>query len=187
MERLQPPPGPTGPAVHPRLEELYQRQFDYVWQTLRRLGVRPDDLEDVAHDVFVVVHRRLVDYDPTRPVRPWLFGIAYRVASEHRRRPPATSRTAAPGVEVAEIPDSGPSPERVLAGEEARRQVARALEKLPLEQRAVFVLHDIDGVSAPEIARALEVPLNTVYSRLRLAREKFLAAVAADLQREVQR
>jgi RNA polymerase sigma-70 factor (ECF subfamily) len=90
-------------------------------------------------------------------------------------------------VEVAEIPDSGPSPERVLAGEEARRQVARALEKLPLEQRAVFVLHDIDGVSAPEIARALEVPLNTVYSRLRLAREKFLAAVAADLQREVQR
>ena len=98
-----------------------------------------------------------------------------------------TSRTAAPGVDVAEIPDSGPSPERALAGEEARRQVARALEQLPLEQRAVFVLHDIDGVSAPEFARALEVPLNTVYSRLRLAREKFLAAVAADVQREVQR
>jgi RNA polymerase sigma-70 factor (ECF subfamily) len=180
MERLQRPPGPAAPAVHPRLEEIYQQQFSYVWQTLRRLGVRAAELEDVAHDVFVVVHRRLADFDPTREVRPWLFGIAYRVASEHRRRP-AQTMGGAMGVDVSEIADPAPSPERMAASEQARRRVALALEQLPLEQRAVFVLHDIDGASAPEIARALELPLNTVYSRLRLARVKFLAAVATDL------
>ena len=85
-----------------------------------------------AHDVFVVIHRRLVDFDATRAIRPWLFGISYRVASEHRRRrlPPQGAR--APDVDIAEVPDQAPSPERILASDEARRRVALALEQLPL-------------------------------------------------------
>jgi RNA polymerase sigma-70 factor (ECF subfamily) len=163
------------------LEEIYEREFPYVWQTLRRLGVNAAELEDVAHDVFVVVHRRLGDFDATRALRPWLFGIAYRVASEQRRRPAGPARSGAPPLDAAEVADPAPSPERMAASEEARRQVGRALDQLPLDQRAVMVLHDIDGASVPEIARALEVPLNTVYSRLRLARAKFVAAVAAEM------
>jgi RNA polymerase sigma-70 factor (ECF subfamily) len=181
MERLQRTPADGVPPGHPRLEEIYDREFAYVWQTLRRLGVGAAELEDVAHDVFVVVHRRLGDFDPTRALRPWLFGIAYRVASEHRRRPARAARQGAAAVDAAELADPAPSPERLAASEQARRQVARALDQLPLDQRAVVVLHDIDGASVPEIARALEVPLNTVYSRLRLGRAKFVAAVAAEI------
>jgi RNA polymerase sigma-70 factor, ECF subfamily len=179
MERLRgpsaAPPSPEGGGV-PRFEQVYRELFDYVWHTLRRLGVGSSEREDLAHDVFVVVHRRLVDYDPARPMRPWLFGIAYRIASEHRRRVP--QHADAIGVDTADLPDQRASPELVLASNEARQQVARALEDLPLEQRAVLVLHDIDGFAAPEIARGLDLPLNTVYSRLRLARAKFIHAIA---------
>jgi RNA polymerase sigma-70 factor, ECF subfamily len=168
-----------GAETAPRFQDIYQQEFAYVWHTLRRLGVPPAELEDLAHDVFVVIHRRLVDFDATRAIRPWLFGITYRVASEHRRRrlPPQGARV--PDVDIAEVPDQAPSPERILASDEARRRVALALEQLPLDQRAVLVLHDIDSVPVPEIARVLELPLNTVYSRLRLARAKFVAAATA--------
>jgi RNA polymerase sigma-70 factor, ECF subfamily len=180
MERLKRPPALPAPA-RPRFDDVYQQDFAYVWQTLRRLGVRPSDLEDLAHDVFVVVHRRLEDFDPTRALRPWLFGIAYRVASEHRRRRPPDRPAEGPETDVDDLADQAPSPERILTSGEARRRVAKALERLPLDQRGVLVLHDIDGVSVPEIARALELPLNTVYSRLRLGRSKFLAAIGAAL------
>jgi RNA polymerase sigma-70 factor (ECF subfamily) len=162
--------------ARPTLPEIYQRELDYVWRTLRRLGIPAADLEDAAHEVFVVVHRRLGDYDPARPLRPWLFGIAYRTTSQRRRR-------SVPGGapvrddDVLELPDQAPSAESLLATEQARLRVHRALDTLPLEQRAVMIMHDLDGLSAPELAAALEIPLNTVYSRLRLARAKFTAAI----------
>ena len=68
------------------MRAVYDEHFDYVWHTLRRLGVRAADLEDLAHDVFVAFHRTRATYDPSRPIRPWLFGIAFRVSSDHRRR-----------------------------------------------------------------------------------------------------
>src|SRR5262245_47602718 len=70
------------PAV--RLEDLFKAESSYVWNTLRRLGVQERDLEDLTHEVFLTVHRRLGDYDATRPVRPWLFGIALRTALRYR-------------------------------------------------------------------------------------------------------
>jgi RNA polymerase sigma-70 factor (ECF subfamily) len=153
--------------------ELYRREFTYVWHTLRRLGIAAADLEDAAQEVFLVVHRRLGEYDPARPLRPWLFGIAFRVAADDRRR---TRRTGAmpPTLDPA---DSAPGPEERLAAKEARSMVTAALEGIELDQRAVFVMHDVDGHGAPDIAAALDLPLNTVYSRLRLAREKFALAV----------
>jgi RNA polymerase sigma-70 factor, ECF subfamily len=181
MERLKLPTHPPAAPRRPSFQDVYQQDFAYVWQTLRRLGVRPSDLEDLAHDVFVVVHRRLGDFDPGRAVRPWLFGIAYRVASEHRRRRPLDGPAARSEADVADLVDQAPSPERILAADDARRRVAEALEQLPLDQRCVLVLHDIDGVPVPEIALTLELPLNTVYSRLRLGRSKFAAALAATL------
>ncbi len=161
------------PTARPSLHDIYQAEFAYVWRTLRRLGVATRDLEDLAHDVFVVVHRKRDDYDPTRPIRPWLFGIAYRIASDDRRR----SRPALGGDVELDVADDAPSATDAIESRQARELVLRALAAIDLDQRAVLVMHDIDGHSAPEIAAAIGVPLNTVYSRLRLAREKFAAAV----------
>jgi RNA polymerase sigma-70 factor (ECF subfamily) len=157
---------------------VYEQQFDYLWQSLRRLGVSAGDVEDAVHDVFLVVQRRLGDYDPARPMRPWLFGIAYRIVSERRRRGSAVE-VAADDHEVLAVADGQPSPEAQFAAEQARRRVHRALGELPIEQRAVLVMHDLERHSASEVAEAIGVPLNTVYSRLRLARAKFVAAVRA--------
>ena len=156
-------------------QAIYEAEFAYVWNTLRRLGVRGDDLKDVAHDVFVVAFRRLADYDATRPVRPWLFGIAFRVVAHVRRREQADPERSPAGVE--ELASTGAGPEESLAASQDRQRVARALEALDLDRRAVFVMHELDGQAVPEIARTLAIPLNTAYSRLRLARRDFVDAV----------
>ena len=157
-------------------EALYEREFSYVWRTLQRLGIPRRDLEDVAHDVLLVAYRRRRDYDPSRPLRPWLFGIAFRVVLQYRR-------TARPGDEPLdqerEPPDPSRGPEDRLATEQGRRLVIDVLQKLDPERRAVLILHDLDGEGMPHIAEALSIRLNTAYSRLRMAR--------ADLAAEIRR
>ena len=155
------------------VRRLYEAHFDYVWHTLRRLGVRPAELEDVAHEVFIVVQRKASDFDPTRPEKPWLFGIAYRVAADQKRLVRHARETA-----LEHDPPSGAgNAEAAAIARQHRRLVEAALAGLPLDQRAVFIMHDVDELTMPEIARALDVPLNTAYSRLRLGREAFTAAV----------
>ena len=153
---------------------IFDTELSYVWSTLRRLGVQARDLEDLCHDVFVVVFRNLAAYDTRRPIRPWLFGIAFRVASDYRRS--ARYRREIPGT-TRELPCPAPPADEVMLRRERQRLVARALDELELDRRAVFVMHDIDGHVMPDIAAALGVPLNTAYSRLRLARADFAAAV----------
>jgi RNA polymerase sigma-70 factor (ECF subfamily) len=138
-----------------------------VWKTLRRLGAPLPDLEDLAHDVFMVVHRHLGDYDPARPLRPWLFGIALRVVSDFRRL--QRNLREVPGERVEPV-DGAPTPHERMEGTEARSLLMKALDALDLDRRAVFVMHELDEVPVPEIASALSIPLNTAYSRLRLAR-----------------
>lgn len=157
-------------AVATAFDALYEREFGYVWSTLRRLGVASQDVEDLAQEVFVVVHRRLTDYDPSRPLRPWLFGVTYRVARDFLRRLGRRREVLSEGVDDLEQGDEA-------SQHEIRQLVLSALGKLSLERRALLVLHDIDGTPIPEIADALGVPLNTVYSRLRLARQSFAAAI----------
>jgi RNA polymerase sigma-70 factor, ECF subfamily len=155
------------------LHAIYRAHVGYVWNSLRRLGVADADRDDLAHEVFVIVFRRRADFDPARPIKPWLFGITFRVAAGHRR---LLRNTLEHGGDVEQIADDHGTEQQVLAGER-RRLVLRALSTIELDQRAVFILHEIDGCSVPEIAASLDVKLNTVYSRLRLAREKFAAAV----------
>jgi RNA polymerase sigma-70 factor (ECF subfamily) len=153
---------------------MYRLEFPYVWKTLRRLGVPPQDLEDLVHDLFVVVHRHLVDYDPTRPLRPWLFGIAVRVVADFRRSPRNMREVLRDTIEPI---DAAPTPHDRLEGKEARELLLKALDTLDLDRRAVFVMHELDEIPMPEIATVLAIPVNTAYSRLRLARAEMASVI----------
>ncbi|MCC6621275.1 MAG: sigma-70 family RNA polymerase sigma factor [Deltaproteobacteria bacterium] len=175
-------PGTLARADHEAaFEAIYQAEIAWVHRTLRRLGARPADLEDLAHDVFVAVHRALDRYDASRPIRPWLFGIAFRVVSDYRSRA-RFSRERATGA-VDDPPADGMTPESALADRRARELLLRALDALPVDQRAAFVASELDEMPMPELAAQLGVSVNTLYSRLRLARARFSAAVA-ELTRE---
>ncbi len=160
------------PRAPPLLDfaTIFEEQFDYVLFSLRRFGVPERDVEDVAHDVFVQVYLRLDQYDPSRPLRPWLFGFAYRVASDYRRQ--VRHHVEAIG-NVVDVVDPSPSAPDCLASHQAVQLVWAALNELDLDRRAVFVLHEVEGCPIPEVSRTLQIPLNTAYSRLRLAREQF--------------
>jgi RNA polymerase sigma-70 factor (ECF subfamily) len=158
------------------LRDLFAMHAPYVWNTLRRLGVSSPDLEDLTHDVFIQVQRHLGDYDASRPVRPWLFGFAFRIASGYRRR--AHRRHETPGLSgTRDAVDPAALPDECLAAEQDRRLVLDALDGIDLDRRAVFVLYEIDGMPMDEIARLLGIPVNTAYSRLRVARAEFATAV----------
>jgi RNA polymerase sigma-70 factor, ECF subfamily len=178
MARPAAPPAEVGPAAAQRFPEIFAAESPYVWRVLRRLGVRDADLQDLAHEVFVILHRRLQDetFDASRPLRPWLAATAFRVASVHRRS--AIERREVLDGEAGEgAPDERADPERLAAAEQDRALVLRALEAIQPERRIVFILHDIDEQPMAVVTEALALPLNTGYSRLRLAREEFRAAV----------
>ena len=180
------PPRTPDPARTPRREpnpvivddrdfaQLYARHHAYVWRILRRLGVPDAALEDATQDVFVVVHRRRDSLDPDASVRSWLFGIARRVAADlHRGNRRLRRRLEA----VPEAPPAPPLDEEVSRAE-AADFVRRFLERLDDGHRMVFVLADVEGLTAPEISDAMQIPVNTVYSRLRSTRKKFERAVS---------
>jgi|WetSurMetagenome_2_1015567.scaffolds.fasta_scaffold426664_2 RNA polymerase sigma-70 factor, ECF subfamily len=161
------------PVDHPCLE-AFRRDFSYLIRTLRRLGVSRDDVEDLAHEVFLVLYRTWATYDPTRPFRAYLFGIAFRVACGHlRKRRREVSRAE------LEIDDFGPRPDQEFETNQKRALLLKALERIPLANRAVLVMHDIDELPMAEIASNLSILRFTGYSRLRRARRELAAAVAA--------
>jgi RNA polymerase sigma-70 factor (ECF subfamily) len=158
----------------PDLGTIFDEHFDYVWATLGRLGVRSAEREDLVQEVFLKVHRRLADYDDARPLRPWLFGFTFRVAADHHRRP--HHRLEGLDTQDEPVAEGVPADERIAARQE-REIVLRALDTIKLDRRAVLLLHDIDDVPVPDIAKLLDIPLNTAYSRLRVARAQLAAAV----------
>jgi RNA polymerase sigma-70 factor (ECF subfamily) len=161
----------TGPLD---FREIFDQHYDYVWNSLRRLGVFGRDVDDLVDEVFLRIHTNLGSYDPTRPLRPWIFAFAFRAASDYRRL--ARHRIQL-GLDNVDGLDAAPNPEEAFARREASRLVEGALEAISMNNRAVFVMYEIDGVDMKEIARSLEIPLHTAYSRLRLARATFAAKV----------
>ncbi|MEM9075103.1 MAG: sigma-70 family RNA polymerase sigma factor [Myxococcota bacterium] len=158
-----------------QFDEIFEAEFDYVCHTLRRFGVAERDVEDVAQDVFLGVHRRFQEYDPSRPVRPWLVAFAFRTASNYRRgRKRRESRAVAE--DAAHTGDGRAD----AAQADRRRMVQSVLDQMSLERKMILLMYDVDGHTAAEIAHVLEVPLNTVYSRIRLARREF-RTLGADL------
>jgi RNA polymerase sigma-70 factor (ECF subfamily) len=155
-------------------KELFVSEFSWVCRTLRRLGVRPNDLEDAAQQVFVSLHEKFDSYDRERPVRPWLAAFAYRVAANQNRL--ARHHREVLDDSAQEASDEL-DPEKALDEKQIRDRLLRALEKVDLDRRAVLVMHDIDAFTATEISEALAIPVNTVYSRLRVARQELRAAL----------
>jgi RNA polymerase sigma-70 factor (ECF subfamily) len=138
--------------------------------TLRRLGVPTADIEDVAHDVFVAVYRHVAQYDATRPLRPWLFTFAYRTAKDHRALARHRHETAGP---IEHVHDPALRADDQLDAERLRDLLLRVLGELDFDKRSIVVMHDVEGMPVPAIAELLGVPVNTAYSRLRLARAEF--------------
>jgi RNA polymerase sigma-70 factor (ECF subfamily) len=172
---------PSAPSAH----AVFTEHAAFVLRSVRRLGVRESEVEDVAQEVFVVVHRKLATWNGTSTMRTWLFGIALRVASAHRRK--AHVRRELPdGGRAERAMDMGLStpaeqPEAVR-NNELRRQLDRALDTLDENKRAVFVLYELEGVPMTEIAQGLGCALFTAYGRLREARQQ-LRACFKDMER----
>ena len=177
LPRQLPSAEPQAPVLD--LATVYEAHFRYVWRCLRSLGIRDSQLDDALQDVFIVVQRRLPEFDGQAELRTWLYAIALRIARKYRdraRREPASleaARERDPEIpEVSEVSgDSALESERLLLAH-------RALSSLTDDKREIFVLARVEQMSAPEIASVLGIPLNTVYSRLRAARLAFDAEIA---------
>jgi len=154
------------------VEQLFRDHGAFVWRSLRRFGLSESDADDLCQEVFVVVFRRLHEFEHRSSLRTWLYGISVRVALAHRRR--ARTQRELPTESPPEIATSE-GPHDQLADREARALLDRALDALDDDKRAVFVLYEIEQLSMNEIAGALECPLQTAYSRLHAARDQVQA------------
>jgi len=157
------------------LAELYEAQFDFVWRSARRLGVASLHVDDVVQEVFLVVHRRLAEFEGRSSIKTWLFGITRRVVHDHRR---SARRKPAEPLGSLEPIDEGGGADTQLAQRQSARTLHALLDELDDDKREVFVLAELEQMSGPEIAEVLSVNLNTVYARLRAARGAFEQAVA---------
>jgi len=160
-----------------RVTEIFRREYDFVWRSLRRLGVPEAGVDDAAQDVFWVLARRQADVR-VGAERSFLFATATRVASDARKKR-SRCREFAPEFDLAEtLVDRSQDPSYDLERARAREQLDRILDGLAMEQRAVFVLFELEGLSLDEIAELLAIPRGTAASRLRRARVGFSQAVA---------
>lgn len=168
------------PRVTPGFDEVYTSHFDFVWRSVRRLGVPVSLLDDATQDVFVVVHRRLGDFEGRSSMKTWLFGIALRVAKDYRVR---ARRHDFADVDADTLRAEAESADDTVERREAARLLDTLLTSIDEERRPVFILAELEGVAVPEIAGLLQIPLNTAYSRLRLARADFERAVGRHARR----
>lgn len=169
------PAAPPVPEAHREaVAAIYRAHARELWRALGRLGVPAAAAEDALHELFIVVQRRLPEFEHRASIRTWLYAIAVRVARKFRERAARHSFEAAP----EEWPSHERGPEAVLLDAEALRMLDALLAELDEAKREVFVLHEVEELSAPQIAAILEVNVNTVYSRLREAKRAFAKAHA---------
>ena len=161
----------------PSFPEIFQQHARFLWRTLMNLGVPSHEAQDLCQEVMLTVHRRLPDFDG-KSLRGWLYGICVRVASDYRRS--ARVRREIPHGEVPDAGFEGDQADRAERSAHLTRVLA-ALERLSDERRTAFVLYEVEELTLAEISVALEVPLQTVYSRIKSARQ----ALRAELEKPV--
>jgi RNA polymerase sigma-70 factor (ECF subfamily) len=167
IRTLSPLPTPRSDCL-----DAFERELDYLFGTLQRLGARRADMDDLLQDIFVVLYRNWPTLDTTRTLRPWLFGVAFRVVRTHRRRA------------IRELPDesldpedSAPGPERWLQDHESLSLLTAALDLVPATRRSVIVMHDLEGLEVVDIAHQLSITKFGVYARLYKGRKELASAV----------
>jgi RNA polymerase sigma-70 factor (ECF subfamily) len=176
-------------AERPTFDALYEAHVDFLWRNARRLGVNDDAVDDVLQQVFLVVHRRLPDVSMTGSEKAWLFGVLLRVVRDHKRllRRKSPHRLW-PWTDPEVLPDErGRAPDESFARVEAAALVQRWLGALSDDKREVFILAELEQLTAREIAEATGTNQSTVYSRLRAARQEFEAAAARHRKSEARR
>jgi RNA polymerase sigma-70 factor (ECF subfamily) len=162
------------PLPVPSFQELCARYFEFVWKCARGFGAKSDEIDDVVQDVFLVVQRRHADLKEEGLARSWIYSITRRVVSSQRRR--RRQRDSRSGPEIDSLRSPERSPLAVAEHNLEVRVLSALLDGLEERKREVFVLSEILEMSGREIAEMIGVPMNTVYSRLRAAREEFDAA-----------
>jgi len=151
--------------------ELYDANFEFVYRSARRLGTPEEEAEDVVHEVFVVVFRKLDQFEDGR-ITTWLYRITANVVSaRHRRR---RVRRAFEKLGVWHGPSGTDTPERFAEKKGAAGEVERVMEKMAPKKREVFAMFELEGLSGDEISERLGCPLNTVWTRLHHARKDFV-------------
>lgn len=177
--RPQVPPSPEGEPSQVDFEQVYRANFRVVWRILRSLGVRDVDLLDVAHDVFLVVHRQLPTFEGRAQLSTWLFSICRWVARDYRRSAPITREVVVDVRELARTLSPTRDALEQLDASELSRLLEAILSGMSEKLRVTFVMFELEEMSGEEIARALGIPLGTVRSRLNAARCEFQAKVKA--------
>ena len=184
-------PGPVVPPSSirvPSFSQIYKLYFNFVWSCTRRLGVSEAETDDVVQEIFIVIHARLNTLERPESLRSWIYGIVRRtVSTYHRAKRAKLASTATFDTEHDTQYPQLPSPQQLAEQSDQVRLLWSLLEKLDAPKREVFVLAELDEMTVPEIALATEVPLNTVYSRLRAARHELDEALARHNAQNVKR
>jgi RNA polymerase sigma-70 factor (ECF subfamily) len=163
------------PAPVPSFREVYDDYFGFVWRNAANRGVPSAALDDVVQEVFIVVHRKLSEFEGRSTLRTWIAGIVRRVVADYVRKrgnQPAGDET------LEREPPAGLEPAELLERKAAVDLLDALLAKMSEEQREVFVLHEVERMSGGEIAELTGANENTVWTRLRAARRVFQEGVA---------
>lgn len=174
------------PAAPPAFAEIYAEYAKFAWRNLRRLGVPEAAIEDAFQDVFLVIHRRLTEFQGRSSLRTWVFGIVLRVAARHRRRVRSDEQRAVPVPEQLLEALSAPSregPFELVVQRQATDLLHRVLGELDDEKRTMLILVELEQASVADAAEVLNINLNTAYSRLRAARRALSKRLSSHLDR----
>ena len=174
-------------SAPPTLEAIYAERARFVWLTLQRLGVRRADLDDVCQEVFIVLQRKLPNFDAGSKIQPWLFAICAHVASNYRRlarvRLEVTTGRMSADDELNPAAPSWKRPDQQASDREQLARAERVLSRMSPLKRSVFVMFELEGLSCQEIADELGLPVGTVYSRLHSARQLFTEFAAKEAKK----
>jgi RNA polymerase sigma-70 factor, ECF subfamily len=172
-------------ADAPSFAEVYEQCFGLAWRNIRRLGVPDAEVDDAVQEVFMIVHRRLGEFQGRAALRTWVCAIVTRVASDHRRTLRRKSPHAGGSVDADTLPDErARDPHDSAVREESVRRLHRLLDALDDDKREVFVLAELEQMSGPEIAETLGENVNTISARLRAARREFELLVSREQARD---
>ena len=188
LESAAAPTGMIGAVLD--FDAVYEEQVEFVWRAARRMGVCATDADDVVQDVFVIVHRRLAEFEGRAQLKTWVFKILVHVVRHywrtHQRKPGNRAGEDVTTLQTL-MADHESGPAASLERVEALRILDRLLAALDEDKREVFVLAEIEQMTAAEIADIVDANANTVASRLRAARQDFEKALARFRARELGR